>query len=237
MAEQKPTDDIKKTLITTKNFFQFYRNLIGLRFPIPVADVLDLRYLINHSVDNYRQPDDLPDYRSFRNALRTAIHTFGIEKERYTVRLLNILAMLREIHYHHSIESRDAERKLRDAMKVNRDACIKSKFYGIYSLIATILSGLTWVLMSQPGWLIKLVTITTAYMAWDYLYSIKTLDKDIEILKQQLNKVVRDRVNSLDWKLMIHKLSMILGYKQIRGVEVFQIDQDTDGFDHVPIIQ
>lgn len=237
MAKQKLTDDIKKTLITTKNFFQFYRNLIGLRFPIPVADVLDLRYLINHSVDNFCQPDDLPDYRSFRNALRTAIHSFGVEKERFTERLLNILAMLREIHYHHSIESRDAERKLRDAMKINRDARKKSKIYGFYSLIATILSGLTWVLMSQPGWLIKLVTITAIYMTWDYLYSIKTLDNDIKILRKRLNMVIRDRVNSLDWKLMIHKLSMLLGYKQIRGVEVFQIDQDIDGFDHVPIIQ
>jgi hypothetical protein len=33
---------------------------------------------------------------------------------------------------------------------------------------------------------------------------------------------LRNRLDTLNWKTLIHKLSLILGYKQIQGIEVFR---------------
>ena len=226
------TEDVSKAVLTPKNFSHFYKDLLCLRFPIQVSNVLELRYLINNSVDNYHLPFDIPGYRQFRDALRSAIESFGVEKERHSSRLLNILAMIRDLHYFHSIESRNAETKLRYAIRKNREAKKRSLRYGVYSAIASATGGLVWIMLIQPGWLIKLVTFTMAYVAWDYFHSLSTLERDLVILKDSLNKLMRERVNSIDWKMMIKKMSLVLGYKQIKGVEVFRIEQDTPSAAH-----
>jgi hypothetical protein len=232
MEDGYSAEDIRKTVLTPKNLARFYKDLLCLRFPIKVSDVLDLRYLINNSVDNYRLPFDIPGYSQFREALRSAIESFGIENERHYSRLLNILAMFRDLHYSHSIESRDAETRLRDAIRKNREARRRSLRYGIYSVVISATAGLVWFMLIQPGWLIKLVTFTMAYIAWDYFHSLSALERDLAILKESLSKVIRKRLNSIDWKMLIHKLSLILGYKQIKGVEVFHIEQDAPSAVH-----
>ena len=40
-----------------------------------------------------------------------------------------------------------------------------------------------------------------------------------------VNEILRKRVDSLNWRTLIHKLSLLLGYKQIKGVEVFRHEQ------------
>lgn len=226
------TEDINKTVLTPKNLAHFYKELLCLRFPIKVADVLDLRYLINNSVDNYHLPFDIPGYRQFRDALRSAIESFGVEKERHQSRLLSILAMIRDLHYSHSIESRNAETKLRKAIRKNHKAKKQSLRYGIYAAVTSATTGLVWFMLIQPGWLIKLVVFTMAYIAWDYFHSLSTLERDLVILRNSLNKLLRKRVNAIDWKMMIEKLSLLLGFKQIKGVEVFRIEQDAPSAVH-----
>ena len=37
-----------------------------------------------------------------------------------------------------------------------------------------------------------------------------------------LNLLLRQRVESINWRTLIHKLALLLGYKRIQGVEVFR---------------
>lgn len=232
MQIDNQTEDLSQAVLTADNFPRFYKEMVALRFPIKVSDVLELRYLINNSVDRYNLPFDLPGYRQFRDALQSAIESFGIEKERHCSRLMSILAMIRDLHYSHSIESRDAESRLREAINDNLDAREQSLRYGIYSTIISALAALVWLMTTQPGWLIKIVTFVMAYVAWDYFHSMSTLKRDLAILKDSLNQVMRKRVSSIDWKMLIKKVSLVLGYKQIKGVEVFQIEHDTPAVSH-----
>jgi len=41
--------------------------------------------------------------------------------------------------------------------------------------------------------------------------------------------VLRKRVDTLNWRTLIHKLALLLGYKQIQGVDVFRHEQTDPG--------
>ncbi|HEY8431748.1 MAG TPA: hypothetical protein VIL20_25385, partial [Sandaracinaceae bacterium] len=65
---QKPTasfdaHDLASLHLTPDTFEPIYNTIIGLKFPVDVARVLELRYLINHAVDNYPEPAPTSDYR------------------------------------------------------------------------------------------------------------------------------------------------------------------------------
>ncbi len=75
---------------------------------------------------------------------------------------------------------------------------------------------------------IKLLTLGLAYMTWDSFHTLPRLDDEPKFLTPALNEVLRLRVESVNWKRLIHKLSLILGYKQIPGIVVFRMDA-TDG--------
>jgi hypothetical protein len=57
------------------------------------------------------------------------------------------------------------------------------------------------------------------------------LDKEHDKLTLEVNDVLRRRVNSLNWKTLIHKLALVLGYKRVAGVEVFDVDIDHEQID------
>ncbi len=220
--------DLSALNLTAENFHSFYHRIIALRFPIEVAQVLELRFVINHAVDAFVEPPLTPDYRHFRNALLAAIDSFGIDNKRHSERLLRIMTMLRELHYDHSLESRDSEMELRAQMDANRRARAQSSRYGLFFVILTVLLGIPWMAMTEPTWLVKVPTAVCAYLAWDYFHTSPILDRQMAVLRQQLNDVLRQRVRSVNWKTLIHKLALILGYKHIQGVEVFHMSYDVD---------
>ncbi len=227
------TDNLADFTLTVDSFPAFYKRIAAMRFPIAVEEVLELRDLINQSLEVFEQPPDNQQSRDFKDSLLTAIHTFGIENDRHCKRLLNILAMLRDLHYHHSINSRNADEKLRQEMAANREARSRSTRYGLLSVMATIVCGMAWIGVAEAALWLKLLTAGFAFFAWDYHHSLPSLDKEIARLTAQLNDVLRNRVDTLNWKTLIHKISLILGYKQISGVEVFRHNPEhdrTDGF-------
>lgn len=227
--------DFSNLALTPDLFHSFYVKFINLRFPMMVAHLLELRYLINHTVDKYKEPPLTPDYRQFRESLQNALDSFSIDNPRHCERMLKILSLLRDIHYKHSILSRDAEQRLRNALSDNRSNRQKAAHYGLFFVLAGVCSGVLWLAIPEPMVLIKLLPAIYGYLSWHFFHKLPGLEQVHEKLTSELNDVLRRRVYSLNWKTLIHKLALVLGYKRVPGVEVFHIDTDHDRFDR-PVI-
>lgn len=226
MAGKSHTDTLGGYVLTNEVFPDFYTRILTLRFPIEVAEVLELRGLINHSADIYEEPADIPQNREFRESLETAIQSFGIENRHHSERLLAVLGMLRGMHYRHTILSRDAELRLRRLQAENRTARAHSRRYGVIAFGTLIGTGLAWLALAEAGWLLKLLPLAAAIIAFGYFHTLPLLDREMERLTRELNDVLRKRVESLNWRTLIHKLALLLGYKQIEGIEVFRPQPD-----------
>ena len=225
MAGKSHTDTLGGYTLTTEGFPDFYTRILTIRFPISVAEVLELRDLINHSADIYEEPADIPQNREFRDSLESAIQSFGIENRHHCERLLGVLSMLRGMHYRHTIATRDAEQRLRRQQAENRAARAHSLRYGLIAVASMVGAGLAWFVLAETSWLLRLVTLLAAVVALGYFHSLPMLDRDMERITQDLNAVLRKRVESLNWRTLIHKLALLLGYKKIEGIEVFRQQQ------------
>jgi hypothetical protein len=229
MAGKLHTDTLSGFALTTGDFPDFYARVLALRFPISVAEVLELRDLINHSADVYEEPADIPQNREFRESLEAAIQSFGIENRQHSERLLRVLSMLRSMHYQHTIASRDAEQRIRRFQVENRSARQHSLRNGVLALLTLLGTGLTWYTLGEAGWLLKLLPLGAAVIALGYFHALPLLDREMERLTQELNVVLRKRVETLNWRTLIHKLALLLGYKQIQGVDVFRHEHAESG--------
>ncbi|MDH3514202.1 MAG: hypothetical protein OEM83_04950 [Gammaproteobacteria bacterium] len=220
--------DFSGVNLTPENFHTFYTKFINLRFPMKIEHVLELRYLINQSVDHYKEPAFSPSFRQFRESLQSALDSFAIDNRRHSERMLKILSMFRDIHYTHSIASRDAERRLREAMARNRDEYTKSVRYGLFFIFAGVSFIVIWLALANTSMILKLLPVLYAWLALVQFHKLPELDKVHEKLTLEVNDVLRRRVNSLNWKTLIHKIALVLGYKRVPGVEVFHVDIDHD---------
>lgn len=221
---RETAQDFSKLNLSPNNFHAFYIKFINLRFPVMVSHLIELRYLVNHAVDKYKEPPLTADYRQFRDSLQAAVDSF-IDNPRYRERMLLILSMFRNIHYHHSIISRNAELELRSAMATNRAQHARFIRYGLFFIFAGVSSGIAWLATIEPTLFVKLLPAIYGTIAWNYFHKLPGLDQQHENLTLELNDVLRRRVESLNWKTLIHKLALVLGYKRVQGVEVFHIDQ------------
>lgn len=206
----------------------FYRTINSLRFPLAVADVLELRHTLNHAIDGYTSPVDTPDYRQFESALNSAIESFGIDKPRHAKKLRMIITLFRDFHYAHIVASRNKEARLRHLQSKNREARVRSIRYGVLTFIASLLGAFIWVGLPQASWLIKASTAILAIISWDNFHSLSILDKEIVILRQELADHLRQRIKTVKWKPLIHKLALILGFKHVSGINVFLMNDSMD---------
>ncbi len=232
MAGKLHTDTLSGLTLTTRDFPEFHTHIMALRFPIDVAEVLELRDLINHSAAVFEEAADTPQNREFRESLETAIQSFGIENRYHNERLVRVLNMLRGMHYQHIVASRDAERRLREQQAENRIARRNSLRNGILALLTMLGTGVAWFSLEGSNWLLKLLPLTAAIIALGYFRALPQLDREMERLTRDLNDLLRRRVDTLNWRTLIHKLALLLGYKQIQGIDVFrheQTDQGNDG--------
>lgn len=209
--------------LSVPRFTDFYRALIALRFPLPIDDVLELRAIINHAADKYRQAELTRDGRHFRDALERAIGSFGIHKRHHRERLIRVLCLLRDTHAKHSHVSHGQEASLRDRLDRIAKQRAQALREGMLTFFLTIVAGLLWLGLTDPHWLLQLVVAASAVISWRRFHSLPTLESDAEILRMQINAILRLRIKSIKWKTLIHKLALILGYKQIRGIEVFNM--------------
>lgn len=212
--------------LTSETFESIYNTIVGLRFPMDVARVLELRYLINHTVDSFAEPAPTVDYREFRDALQTVIDGIGIDNKRHSERMLRILCMMRELHYAYSIKTRDAENALRTEMADNRQRRRNSTRHAIELTLAAILCGILWLGLPELDWPIKAFTAAFAVGAWLYVRTLPALDRALDELEKRMNQLQRHRVRSIHWRLLAHKLALLLGFKRNSDVEVFIIDTE-----------
>lgn len=208
--------------LNATGFTDFYRTLMGLRFPLPVDEVLELRSLINHAVDRYRAPTLTPDVRQFREALEAAIDSFGVTKKHHRERLINSLCLIRDLHVAHSINSRDQEQSLRSRLDDNQRGRTRAAREALLSVFLLVLTGFLWFTLPERYWLLLGVGALSAYTGWNRFFALPDLDEDAQVMRQQLNAVLRVRVKSVNWKTLIHKLAFILGFKRVHGIEVFR---------------
>ena len=82
--QRELAQDFSGVNLTPGSFHAFYTKFINLRFPIKIEQVLELRYLINHCVDHYKEPAHTPNYRQFRESLRSALDSFAIDNRRHS---------------------------------------------------------------------------------------------------------------------------------------------------------
>ena len=211
--------------LNAAGFTDFYRTLVGLRFPLPVDEVLELRSLINHAVDRYRPPTLTPDVRQFRDALEAAIDSFGVTKKHHRERLINSLCLIRDLHVTHSISSRNQEQSLRSRLDDNQRSRTRAVREALLSVFLLVLSGFLWFTLPERHWLLLALGALSAYGAWKRFFALPDLEEDAQVMRQQLNAVLRARVRSVNWKTLIHKLAFILGFKHVHGIEVFRIDR------------
>ncbi len=228
---REQAQDFSGINLTPDSFNAFYTKFISLRFPMKIAHVLELRYLINHSVDRYKEPTPTPTYRQFRESLQSALDSFSIDNRRHSERMLKILSMFRDIHYAHSIASRNAERRLRENMERNRDEYAKAVRYGLFFIFAGVSFIVIWLATADANLVIKLLPVAYFWLSLRYFHKLPALETEQEKLTLEINDVLRRRVNSLNWKTLIHKLALVLGYKRVPGVEVFDVDVDHEQID------
>lgn len=225
MTGKVHTDTLAGYILSIEGFPDFYSRVTALRFPVSVAEVLELRDLIHQSVDVYDEPADIPQNREFRESLENAIQSFGIDNPLHSERLLRILSMLRGMHYHHTIASRDNEQSLRQKQAANRAKRSANLRYGVLSILATVVMGTYWIAVTEPALVWKLAVLGGACLALFHIHALPKLDAEMERLTRELNDVLRKRVETLNWRTLIHKLSLLLGYKQVQGIEVFRHEQ------------
>lgn len=222
MAGNPYVDTLGGFTLTTDGFPDFYSRIQAMRFPISVAEVLELRDLINHSADVYEENTESPQNREFRDSLENAIQSFGIDNRHHSERLVRVLTMMRVMHFQHTLASRNAEQQLRQEQSQNRRTHGFNRRNGLLAILVALGAGLFWALSAEAGWGVKLLSLAAAIGALGYFHTLPQLDRELEQITRQLNDVLRKRVDSLNWRTLIHKLSLLLGFKKIQGIEVFR---------------
>jgi hypothetical protein len=220
--------DLSVHHLTPETFELVYNTIANLKFPTDVAQVLELRYLINHAVDMFPEAAPTPDYRDFRDALQNVIDATGIENKRHDDRLLRILTMLRELHYAYSVNTRNRENELRAEMAANRRRRRQSVRYSMIYTVAAILAVIAWFGVPQPGWTVQALSAGFAVGAWLHLHSLPALDRKLKALEKQMSELQRHRVKSIHWRMLVQKLALVLGFKRNSEVEVFRFDNEPD---------
>jgi hypothetical protein len=130
----------------------------------------------------------------------------------------------------HSLNSRKAEDDLRKAVDKNQLVRRKTVRAGITDVLLCIASMLAWLGLPALALPIQALSLAFAIQALRAFRSLPRIDKDAESLRQRLNSVLRERVDAIDWRMLTHKLSLVLGFKKVRGVQVFLGDAMTDSW-------
>ncbi len=219
-------EDFYRLHLRPDHFHAFYNIFVGLRFPMEVAEVLDLRSLINHAVDDFADPPLTPDHRQFNESLEKALDSIEVENPRHRERLLKTFTMIRELHVAHSLASRNDEQRLRTARDDNHSAHNHAIRSGVLFLLATVVCAVGWYIFPRAELLSELLSIFCLVHAWKHFRALPRIERQATRLQQQFEEVLRLRVNAINWKTLVHKLALVLGFKKIQGIEVFHMDTE-----------
>ncbi|MHB1512538.1 MAG: hypothetical protein ACYCTF_05475 [Acidiferrobacter sp.] len=204
----------------------FYRRLVGLRFPIEVAEILEMRYLCHHAIDQSGRDDREYEWDEFAASRMADMEHVGIQKPAHRERLSRLLLLLKDYYGLHKTGSAVAEDELRQGLADNRFAQERSRSYGKIAGIAAIVAALSSILLSPPAILMQGVAILFAYLSLDSFYGIAVLRREERRLAAQLSEVLRRRVRTVNWRAVVRQTGAILGYTTPMGGEAFRLEQE-----------
>lgn len=228
--DSKPalSDYLAKLSLAPELFPFFYRRLVGLRFPIDVGEILELRYLSHHLIDHAENDGLGHEFGEFATARRREMDIIGINKPSHRERLAQLLLLVRDYHTAHTTRSDLEETKLRTEIEHNHFAQRQSRHYAKTAGIAAIIAAASSFLLSPPAILMQGLTIFLTYLSLDYLYSQAVLRREERILSRELGEVLRQRVRAVNWKAVVRQTGTILGYTRPLGGEAFRIEHDVE---------
>ncbi|MHB8414417.1 MAG: hypothetical protein ACYDB1_03385 [Acidiferrobacteraceae bacterium] len=221
------SDHLADLKSSPEKFSQLYRYLLGLRFPLDIAEILELRSLLNQVID---QCEDCAqqDPRMLRELHRLEFETLGVAQPVHKDRLSRLMAALRTLHLDHGKASHAREDSLRKALADNRLAQERSLRYGRFCSIPTLVLAIAWILSGPDAWLIKAGSLILGYLFCDYFHSLIVLKKKRRLLDRDLAGVVANRIPGLNWRPLMRQLALVLGYGRVNGVEAFVLQEQPE---------
>jgi hypothetical protein len=213
------------------SFPDFYRKLMRLRFPLDVAEVIDLRDIINQAVSEFTEPVPTAGYRRLVTAARSEIAALGVDRVDHQAKLVRVLIMLRRLQQAHRATARQARRTLRRRQRANRAARRLSIRYGAMLLVAAIIGLAAWLVIGDVAWPVRAGTVLLAYLAFDYFFSLTVLAQDDRRLAHALERLRGQQVRHFEWRTLVKHVALILGYTHRFATEPFLVSADDSAVD------
>ena len=220
------SEDFAKLPNSPDAFPFFYRRLIALRFPIEVAEILEMRYLCHQAIDQSEREDRGCEWGEFTASRMADMDHVGIWKPNHRERLARLLFLFKGYHALHTTRSAAVEDELHGSLADNRFGQERSRSYGKAAGVAAMVTGLSSVLLSPPAVFLQSLTVIFAYLSLDSFYALSILRREERRLSARLSEVLRRRVRTVNWKAVVRQTGAILGYTRPLGGEAFRLEQE-----------
>ncbi|WP_298139930.1 hypothetical protein [Acidiferrobacter sp.] len=209
----------------------FYRRLVTLRFPIEVAEILEMRYLCQHAIDESGRYDRGDEWGEFTARRMADMDHIGVQKATHRERLSRLLLLFKDYHDLHKLRSMETEATLQAAWVDNCFAQERSTSYGKTAGMAALIAAMGSLLLSPRPLVLEGLTLLLAYVSVDSFYSLALLRRQQRRLNEQLSEILRRRVRMVNWRAVVRQTSAILGYTQPLGGEAFRLEQEHETLD------
>lgn len=223
------SDDLATQRLNVDSFPDFYRKFMCLRLPLDVAEVIDLRDVINQAAGEFTEPVPTEGHRRFVAGVRSEIDALGINRTDHRAKIIHILVMLRCLQQAHRATVRRTGRALCSGQRANRKARKLSIRYGIVLLLAAIVGLVAWLAIENVTWSVKAATVLLAYLAVDCFFSLTVLAQDYRRLTQAVEHLRGEEIRRFEWRILVKHVALILGYTHRFATEPFLVGADDDG--------
>lgn len=212
---------------SSESFSQLYRHLVELHFPLDVAEILELRSLLNQIIDQ-GQEFTQEDPGVLMEMHRLEFETLGVAQAAHKDRLARLMAILRAWHVRHRTALQIRENTLRKALANNRRAQKRSLQYGKACFAPALVLIAAWLIAGPHAWLIKGAALVLGYLFCDHFHSLIALGKEHRLLNSNLSELVTARAPALNWNALLRQVALVLGYGRVKGVEPFMLEEQPE---------
>lgn len=209
-----PLPHIGDLAFSAEDFPALYRRLTMLNFPLPVADILELRSALNIATDcQHERGADRARAARFAEIYRTQLSDLGVSQVKHVERLTCLLALLDELHSTHRRAARTTERQLRGAFNDNSHALRYSlRLAGVMG--TGLLLSIGFLGAHSAVWVMRTLSVGTGYLSLDAFYSVTLLLRQRRTLATQLQQHSANSIETVVWPTLLRNLALVLGYSR-----------------------
>lgn len=209
------------------NFPVLYGKLAALDFPLPVAEILELRGVLNDAMDLRTENEaGLGRRRRLVALYHDQMVQMGVQQPKHRERLASLLGVLDELHTLHRRNTRETRRALEAEMDANHDARRCSVRIGLFMGILWTLVAALWWRDGSAGLLLKATWAAATYLSLDSFYSLALLNRQSRALTGMLRGQTLEEGDEVQWPLLVRNLALILGYARGQSAELaFTLDE------------